>query len=79
MGTPISGFIQSITSDLGAGGGTGEARLSNTRYEEQLKRYESGRELTLIMKQAHDAITLAENNKHVGQAATELAKSIAHA
>jgi hypothetical protein len=73
MPVNLPDFTRSITQGPS---GIMPARLQNVRYEEQLKRYESGRELSLIMKQAHDAITLAENNKHVGQAATELAKSI---
>lgn len=79
MGTPIGQFIQGITSYSGSAGGTGEARLANVRYDEQLKGYEAKREWSLSMKQAHDAFSLGQDNKHVGQAATELAKSIASA
>ncbi|MDD9897870.1 MAG: hypothetical protein OXU45_02615 [Candidatus Melainabacteria bacterium] len=51
------------------------ARLGNVRYEEAIKRWEAGREMMTYIRQSHDAISLAEDNKHMGQAATELAKS----
>ena len=79
MSVPPSSVIRSLIPDIGAIANSRFAKLARVQIEEQLKRFESGKELMSMIRQSHDAISLAEDNKHVGQAATELAKSIAHA
>lgn len=74
MSIPASSVIRSLIPDLDTISSSRFARLANLKLEEELKTYESGRELSLIIRQSQDAVDLGENNKHVGEKATELAK-----